>query len=217
MKKKSMILVLAMCVALFAGQSMALTTDIELSDWTQASNIGAGDTFGTNQLFSGYYYSTTQIVDGYMKFDLSSLAGAVVNSVSLSFWSTTIEIGAPFSDNLYTVADDSWTRATLTNANKPAYGSVLETYAWASSAQQVLNSAALAAYVQQEANGDGIMSLGMNAADAVFVSSLDPRHTYYCTSTPGAWTTPVLSVDYVPEPATMCLLALGGLFLRKRR
>ena len=38
-------------------------------------------------------------------------------------------------------------------------------------------------------------------------------HTYES----GGTSAPILTVEYIPEPATMCLLGLGSLMLRRRK
>ena len=214
-------MVAAMCVALLAGQSMATTATLTMTDWSCASPLGgwAGVSAGI-VAYSGYYYTDVDTVNNYLKFDVSSLnvPGLVVQSAKLTIW-TGGQYGPTFSENVYAVASDSWTKTSVTNANKPAFGSLLTTVGWPGDwASFVITPASLAAYVQQEATGDGIVSLGMKAAaDCVMQTNMTPRHVWYMGTDPTTWYATTLDVTYIPEPATMTMLGLGALAMLRRR
>ena len=201
--------VVLMVAVLVSGQAMAYTAELILADWSEASPLGGwyNISAGVNA-YSGYYYTDADTINNYLKFNLSSIAPAagyslVVNSATLTIY-TAAQYGPTFSENVYAVAEDGWTQASVNYANKPALGSLLTTVSWPGDwSSFVIAPASLAAYIQQEGNGDGVASLGMRAgADCVMVDNMTPRHLFYMGTLESQWfvTKLVVSYSFVEDP-----------------
>jgi len=228
-KKISLLILVIMCVSFLNVQGIATTIDLPLADWSEASPLGGVEKIYGNLtgrlIHSGWYYTDQDTVNGYLKFDLSTLAPAagfevVVNSATLKLYSSS-ETGETFSDDLYSVADDSWTKAGVDYTNKPELGTVLDNQMYPGAfVAYNFSSSALASFIGQEINGDGVASLGIKAgADCTYPGGMR-IHQIYAETDETHWSATYLSLDYdiVPEPATVCILGFGAILaLRKRK
>lgn len=209
------------CVFLFlvlcfvAGQAMATTVDLAATDmvtWVPDN----GWRFVTPAIQkTGSYYGGCR---NYSKFDLSSIAAPAgytlqIDSVTFKVYAAGMSSHAnPFVDSVIAVTDNSWTGATISGTNA-ALGSVLGTMpTYASYSWNTVSNAALASFVQTQANSvDKKVSFALGTL--VLDGSLD-EHDWYTYHT--------LTVDYsfvaIPEPATLTILAAGlvGLFRSRK-
>ncbi|MBO9609006.1 MAG: DNRLRE domain-containing protein [Paenibacillaceae bacterium] len=104
--------------------------------------------------------------NGYMKFDLSSLAGGSrIVSAKLRLFAikkTSLAPGNEADLTLYGVADDTWTEAALTAANRPALGSALASGVVTAAGNWVELDVTPYVYAQYAGSpGDGIASIGI--------------------------------------------------------
>lgn len=90
----------------------------------------------------------------YMRFDLSSLAGRSVQAAELRLSSTEADTSATAQTHL--VTNDAWSETGITWNNKPAFTTLLQSWALATDYMQRLD---LTASATTEAAGDGLLSL----------------------------------------------------------
>lgn len=230
MKKSmvSMMVVAAMCVALFAGQGMATVLNLTMTQGaslTHPDNFAADKWIGQTEygfFYVGAYYDGTSPTKTYWQYDLSSLGtGATINSVKIQTNQTSALVGAAFTQYLYAAGSDAWTTTGLAWGTAPTQGDLLVTSTtaddWAGQTDIFGNTEALTTFVQGQYAGDKKVSFMVEATGLVIVDGAGgPRKMYYRT---GA-SAPVLTIDYtVPEPATLTMLGLGiaGLLGRRKK
>jgi hypothetical protein len=122
-------------------------------------------------LYSVTSSSLTKI--SYLKFDLGALAGKTLTGASLKVTTTTgSSSGSPSAQNVYRVADTTWTEAGMTYANKPALGTTVLGTVPAGSAPATTYTVPLSASALQSAVG-GQLTLAVKgaAADTFYVNS----------------------------------------------
>ncbi len=117
---------------------------------------GNGDTTYNNSALWMKNVSGDSGVDReiFMKWDLSALAGEVIEEAQLTLHATELDAAATAETHL--VPDDTWTESTLTWNNKPAAGILLQSWALSLDYLQRID---LTGAVSTEAAGDGLLSI----------------------------------------------------------
>lgn len=179
--------------------------------------------------YSGYYYSY-ETTETFLRFDLSALAASpgqqlVINSAAIAVNSGSF-FGSAFTEDLYTVSNDTWTRPAATWANRPASGSTIissQTTFPSWGYGTFFNSTTdLVNYVSQEAQGDGDASVMFKASGLGAVPANPGGSDQHAEYYGNALTTLEINYDFVPvpEPASAGLLGAGlmlALGSRRRR
>ena len=161
--------------------------------------------------------------ESYLKFDLSEIPddAEIVSAVfGIYMFATSDEGGmVPSHASLHYVADDSWVESGITWATKPDFEADYIDEEW---------EMADIRYYEWDLFSNAGTSIWLNyaddlAADVVSlmlkVSTYDEVENNFAdfNSREAATMQPILDIVYVPEPMTIALLGLGGLFLRRRR
>ena len=111
----------------------------------------------------------------YLKFDLKALAGATLTGATLKVTTTSgAYSGSPSAQNVYPVADTSWSESAMTWATAPALGSQVLGTVPAGSASATTYAVTLPpSALQQAATAGGLVTLAVKsaAADAFYVNS----------------------------------------------
>jgi hypothetical protein len=102
------------------GGSQVVTVPVGEDTYVLGSSPGAN--FGSDVLLA---VDASPVSVSYLKFDLGALAGRSVTAASLVVQATTS--GSTGTQSVRMVADDGWSEATMTYANRPAVGSVVGT------------------------------------------------------------------------------------------
>ena len=175
-------------------------------------------------IYSGYYYSF-ETTESFLKYDLSSLQAPlgqqlVINSVTMTANYSASANGDPFTQSLYPVANDSWTGGAIAWASRPTAGATAvasdtRPAAW-NNVTMFNSTASFTSLVQQEADGDGTLSLMFKAIDLgtpPTAGSGGDQHAEYYPAGDSSGRAPRLDIDYsfvaIPEPATAGLLGAG--------
>ena len=214
---RKILLVLGLVVVLgFVGQAQADTMTLYPTDDTYAEG-------GSPDLVRGAENTITYgwgagAVSAYLLFDLSSLAGATVTSAEFTITQSQA-IGYPLYSYLQDLSSDAWDEATGTYNNIPVGVN-----------GELSNLGPIA--------GEGAGVHHTFASNATFVTAMqgsvggtagfrldgvaDPSYNPIIYSKEGAATDadkPYLTIEYIPEPATLGVLILGaaGLISRRRR
>jgi hypothetical protein len=200
-KKMVRIVVLAaVCVAFFAAFGVAAALDTwhnigVASVSSYYTSQGFVDGWGAPYLRTGYNPSADPI-ESFLKFDLSSIVIPSGQMAQVSYAKVQIyRTGGDnnWTDGIYaTTTDDTWTQAAMTYANKPTLGALLDSKMSNVNGTN-FTSSTLAAFVQQELNGNKIVTFGLKAIDAP-----DTQHVYYGYA--DSWTELVVTYDLVAIP-----------------
>jgi len=169
------------CLDVCGGSAITDKCGVCVGDGSSCAPIAhdtAADSYVSSSNGNGNYGTATEMVvdrsyqETYLRFDVSDVPpGSTVTSASLTAYAFE---GYAWGDNgnvySYLVADDSWGETTLTWNNKPAVsGDALGSWwLWYNNdpAFQTgsYETTELAAAIQQEANGDGVISLRLNSS-----------------------------------------------------
>jgi hypothetical protein len=164
------------------------------------------------------FASYESVQRSYLKFNLNELAlpeGSTITSVLFKIYLKNFNtegtgFGIP-QVALYAVSNDTWQEGAINWDNKPVYGDMIGSAQNANTIglmQWDLSSLDLSSDL-----ADGSLSLmirlindeEISTQNAVFISREAQANQ------------PMISLTYVPEPASMVLLALGGLTLLRKR
>ena len=227
-----------------AGASVAqadmVTTDVIASDDARMyiripyyqSNVYEALNFGAGSDVNLTYITDTYQSQYLMKFNLSSLPEDDISAAALkfSFKASTDTTGITF--DIYLADSDAWVEGTgLQAGTNPGSntswatwntmgnhytGSPLATISNFSTANHIetVSTAALLAAIQNEAEGDGVISLlfKVTSGSGVFYAKERPN-------VEGLTIDPTLSITTVPEPASLALILAGGVaaLIRRRK
>lgn len=188
---------------------------------------------------NGVYLGSTgtgATIRGLLNYNLSSLAGATINSVTLTLYTQKVDNGSnPFAYQIDLVrentafADSSatwnnsstgtpWTTAggdigsTLTSLNLDPRAVVVNT------AYTFATSTSFVSYVQSAVNGSGSLNMALKLDNEATGGT---REIYFFYDNNGVAYAPMLTIDYtpIPEPGVlaMFLCGVGGIMLSSRR
>ena len=161
-------------------------------------------------LYVGY---NPEITRSYLKFDLSAIpAGQSIMSAVLRL-NTNYLLDSPVIGAYY-LGNDNWSESTLTWNNAPTNFSVLPTNTQSISTGDVFWT--VKSDVSQVYGDDDIYSVVMKLTHELIPGT---KAGFSSKEVGGAFVQPYLTIEYqpIPEPATLLLLTLGGLFLRKQK
>ncbi|MDD5010511.1 MAG: DNRLRE domain-containing protein [Phycisphaerae bacterium] len=142
----------------------------------------------------------------YVKFDLSSLSdSAQITSASLNLYANAV--GSQSSPSIYH-AQDNWDEETIAYTTGPASGSTItDPGSWSNITNQWVSFNLYKWSYQADLTDDYLTVMVYGSSISCFSTKeyLDGSYA------------PYLSITYIPEPATICLLAIGSLAFIKRK
>lgn len=211
-----------MCVMLCASQGMALTLahNVDYACVNADTTAAQFETNWTGMLWTGHirHYqegrASETLAMSYIKFSLSdpnltppagkmvriNYAGLYLHAATIAYDSTAIEW---LYDGLYAVSNDVWDRATMTYSNRPAMGVELDRQVCTNLTPSVFTSAALAAFIEQEVNGDRVVTFGLRDIGAgVYQPDIRAAHPYYGSylASPSTAMYMDLNFEFVDDP-----------------
>ena len=218
---KNCISIVAVAALMFATAAPAAIISIQSNNdgsgtYTAEENATTGESKGLNSsdLELGFDGPTPQIC-GVRFLNVTIPMGVTINSASIQFTAKanagdpTIDIYGDLSVDAakFTLADDDLSGRDATTASVD-WSSIP---AWTGG--EVYSTPDLTAIIQEIVNQGGWVSGNVMAILLENTGLSGVRNAQAGNSTNG----PILTVNYVPEPATMSLLAIGGLALIRRR
>lgn len=156
----------------------------------------------TNALYTSWYSSDTNGPYCYLKFDLAGMippdgSKTVVKSFALKTNAPAVSgsLGS-YTDAVYGVGQDNWNEANITWANKPSIGNQLASWATPVAAGWLnINSSNLTSFVEQQANGDGVVSFAIHDLNA---ARTNQQYQHYYDQTESVANCFQLAVQYEP-------------------
>jgi hypothetical protein len=233
MKRVLMMSVVVLTVGLGVGsnaQASWMNTVFPTNDCT-VGNANPNATYGTQE---GMYVQNNAGAeqDGLVKFTLPTFTGTVQNAMLelvlktySGNWNSTVTVELHKTSNTQNDGTTPWQETTLTWNLKPAAGDLLGSIVYKVSGNGSFNPAASRNSAKQASQFSGsaldnyINSVGSGGTISfmVLIPTSNPTlPVYYTKDTSDSTCKPSLNFDVVPEPVTLVLLGLGGLFLRKR-
>ena len=217
--KKLMILVLVLCfVGSASASSLVLTVTQDV--YARASDPDGAQGVGGDKGYMLFSADEAGNDNSFFMFDISAIpAGQTIDSASLKT-DVRYDFVSTVNVDIYAVGSDTWDENTLTWNNKPAYGSSLASFAITgntSGIAQTFNHD-ITTYVSASYGGsDDLLSFGIDHDGSTGAFIRTKEDTAGPGGTPRDWPMLELTVTYTPEPMTIALLGLGGLFLRRRK
>lgn len=203
-KSKLFMAFVLMGVSLLPSQSRALTLDradwaCVNAEWTTWNfiNDGWGEQFWTGYILGlDTIKASSTPCRSYIKFSMVGDPNFIapegkvikIDAASLFLHNARYSYGPGAvqwaDDGVYAVANDMWTQAGMNYVNKPAFGELLEQQEYVGNyTVSEFNSEAVRAYVEQEANGDKVVTFGVADIGAVYTApEVRAAHGYYATS-----------------------------------
>ena len=179
---------------------LAPEADAQVTQGNPNNNYGSTTNIYVQSSASGPYQNER----GWLKFDLSSLAGSAITSAQLRMycWKTA---GASLPAGAYS-ASDSWNESTLTWGNQPTFNSpALSTTTFNAGSTNVWYSWDITSYVQTQIGAtDKTASLLVKAVTEDSTDTTPPAYTFD-TKEYGASTAPVLEVDTQTQAGSLAI------------
>lgn len=211
----------------FSGVTSANVVQVNVDDTAMVNNPAAYySSFGT-----ATSWSASSHVAYLFKFDLSSLAGMTIEKAQLRLYAGNGNTG----ENLARVVTHDWTEALATRASYNGLPSPNTN--WGPGSNAIYSSASdlgtgsafdscpvgaafsvedVTADVQAFVNGT-LPNYGWGLYSGLPSANTVGNHGYIPSENSDDGRRPALFISYTPEPATLVLLALGGLALIRRR
>jgi hypothetical protein len=135
------------------GISLDPLADAYVEQDVPTTNFGQAQTV----IVDGAVNGSNTAAEGYLKFDLTSLAGLPITQATLRMWVANMSVG---TQNIKSVADTTWSETAINYNNQPAKGAIITTFtpSTVNSWMEVNITSAVAA------NAGSLMSLGMDEA-----------------------------------------------------
>jgi hypothetical protein len=213
MVKKRLITALMSVVCLWLGNmSMADTVTIYPTNDAYIDSEGPNNNHNDTYLHVQYEY-WYKVKRSYFMFDLSAVpSGQKINSALLRIFAVSVNYDPTVG--VYYLYNDDWSESTITWNNAPT------TFNPSPTDTQLIDHSgvfywSVTSNVSHAYSNDGIYSLVMKlTSETSEAYMMFPSKDYGISSS-----RPYLMIEYqpIPEPATLLLLGLGGLILRKRQ
>lgn len=224
-----------------AGNAAADTTgEVLATNWIRADNGAVAAAGGSETMFIGTASANATDFRGYLAFDLTQITGSVINSATVSIWS---EGADTFDANGASTADANSIGLNLTSmlveitgttidgtanvanydnlvGGGDQYGAVIDTVTLnldtIAVGTQVDFDVTVAIQAAIDANATKI-TFGLTSPDAIAAGN---RNFFafggIVDGVDGTDIAPNLNVDFVPEPASLVLMGIGGIVLFRR-
>jgi hypothetical protein len=146
------------------------TTSLTAVEDTWVGSDATTATHGTDTLLYSVGGTTTKIT--YLKFDLTGITGTVNDATLTVTTGSGAYSGSPSAQDIFAVADSTWTEGAMTYANKPALGATKLGSIPGGSTPNTAYTVTLPAQLVQEAAGKQLtVAIKGAAADTFYINS----------------------------------------------